>query len=65
MLRRRNSVLGIVVVIATLAGTTSCNTGHPMPYNEIYEARDPDTHRPVLRISNTKWDGWINGIVVP
>jgi len=42
-------------------GVSSCYTNrHPHPYNEIYEVRDPDTHRPVLRISNTKWDGWMD-----
>jgi len=57
--------VGLVAIIVLVSiGASSCHTGHPHPYNEIYEVKDPDTHRPVLRISNTKWDGWINGMEV-
>ncbi|MHC4087522.1 MAG: hypothetical protein ACYSWZ_09110 [Planctomycetota bacterium] len=55
--------VGLVAIIVLVSiGASSCriDTGHPHPYNEIYEVKDPNTHRPVLRISNTKWDGWMD-----
>ncbi len=54
--RRTFTGLGIMLVVI-LIGTSSCyTTGHPMPCNdEIYEVKDPDTHKRVLRLVTTMW----------
>ena len=56
--RRTLPGLGIMFVVILIGiGASSCyTTGHPMPRNdEIYEAKDPDTHKVALRIVATKW----------
>jgi len=44
-----------MVFSAVGVACASCLMDHPFPFNEIYEARDPNTNRPVVRLDNTWW----------
>jgi len=52
-------VLNAILTVISLSGVgvscVSCVEGHPRPRDEIYELRDPQTNRPVVRFDNTQW----------
>jgi hypothetical protein len=55
-------VLRGIAFCAVGVACASCLMDHPFPRDEIYEARDPNTNRPVMRIQNTLWTDGRTGV---